>query len=56
MLKYNGGFIPIEKEYVFDFENNEFLLGSFFPTKYGTDSMEHYYQIKHVFYIQIYYP
>ncbi|WBV51084.1 SMI1/KNR4 family protein [Chryseobacterium gambrini] len=49
MLKYNGGFVPVEKEYVIDFGDSEVLLGSFFPIKYRTGNIERYYQSKHEF-------
>ncbi len=49
MLKFNGGTVPLGKEYIFDFKNNELFLEGFHQIKFGEGKLESYYSRKHSF-------
>ncbi|SEC38042.1 hypothetical protein SAMN04489761_2832 [Tenacibaculum sp. MAR_2009_124] len=54
MLKFNGGTVPLDKEYVFNFNENELVLEGFHQVKYGEGNLEDYYAHNIIFYFQIY--
>ncbi|CAL2080627.1 SMI1/KNR4 family protein [Tenacibaculum sp. 190524A05c] len=49
MLKFNGGKVPHDKDYIINYNNQDFFLSGFYTLKHGVSNIEDYYNNKHSF-------